>query len=202
MSFVLHPHDVPHELEIAKTSRRAVAQCMAPNVLVEQRAAVLRKPKLLYPGSSTPSNLERSYAARPLQRKLDALTKRQIKRVLSRDNVEFGEPWGIPTPQQLEQAKKEYALCDPEGPAGINSALTFEHADTCGYRSETGKCHQIDKDDLRLLHAQFRAARGANKPGWLPQAAQSVRPYCPEKQAEVDKTMAVGALWSVLEHLT
>jgi hypothetical protein len=39
------------------------------NVRVEQRVAALSQPTLIYPDSSIPSGLKRSYAACPLQRK-------------------------------------------------------------------------------------------------------------------------------------
>jgi len=44
------------------------------NVRVERHAAALSRPELIYPDSSTLPDLERSYAACPLQRKLDRST--------------------------------------------------------------------------------------------------------------------------------
>ena len=44
---------------------------MTPNVKVERRAAALPQSKLLYPQPSIPSDAQRSYAACPLQRKLE-----------------------------------------------------------------------------------------------------------------------------------
>ena len=44
---------------------------MAINVEVERRVAALSRPKPIYPASSTLADLERSYAACPLQRKLE-----------------------------------------------------------------------------------------------------------------------------------
>jgi hypothetical protein len=44
---------------------------MPSNDQVERRVAALSRPELIYPDSSILPDLERSYAACPLQRKLD-----------------------------------------------------------------------------------------------------------------------------------